>query len=41
VRWSELGVSNNLGIDDGSPWLFQKVRSFQFDAPQYFQALGG
>ena len=39
VVWSELGIANDLGIDDGSPWLFEKVTSFRFRWDAYAQVL--
>ena len=40
VVWDQLGVSNNLPVDDGSPWLFEKVTSFRFEWEAYLRALG-
>ncbi len=39
VHWESLGVSNDLGIDDGSPWLFDRPSSFSFDWQQYCDAV--
>jgi hypothetical protein len=39
VIWGDLGIANNLGIDDGNPWLFEKVRSFKFSWVDYTKAL--
>jgi len=39
VIWSELGIANDLGTDDGNPWLFEKVRSFKFSWFDYTKTL--
>ena len=39
VRWRQLGIANDLGIDGDGPWLFEKVRGFGFSWHAYKAAL--
>lgn len=39
VAWSELGIANDLEIEDQGPWLFEKVRGFKFSWAEYRNAL--
>lgn len=39
VVWKEIGIANDLGIEDEGPFLFRRVTSFRFDWKSYSLAL--